>query len=599
MQPILRDTLTAYKNLEDGRGSMQGVGRINSAPHWVQILALFTGSNFRMAAGAFNAFIVQQDRECNGWNGDIWTLQLRRFFEQHVSNGNNVGTVVVSSRLDDGSRFIVCMNNSIRGYAIPAYVISNNANFIKLFKDDAEGVHARIIPLEDDMVDCTAFILSPDMIRAWGVIGGVPLFFQSMAQSRRAPQRGQIMDAQSIVVNTVEQLRGANPGELVLCLLKVPNRIRNGAAPAQAAAAPVQAAAPVIDPRVGVREEIANANAIMQSRGTGPTPGRAFAQTGASGSTHQGLLSEALRLFRNNAAFRVLSNNSISCITLLGTCQNSPLRNTRVPGNPMTHLLYKFLLVSNRDKFDHPMRYRTGAYNYVEVQNITDFRQEIYRQVRVYNKMYRMTGDPNVPNIVYATSKMNGQSKQILYNHFAEKLTPDGQRQLQEFTTSPYDVSVCIMEYMEGYMTLHQYIQQNRQYDVELLQNYVNFELMMLTACGVIHTDAHHNNVMINPNMPNYYGQGLNFKIIIIDFGYAIDIPSERERNPEVFLRNAIQHYTRERGGRIDIRDMVQIYRTFIQGRRIGVNNNLEPYTRLKPYLDTLGRRKSKKRLSK
>ena len=79
------------------------------------------------------------------------------------------------------------------------------------------------------------------------------------------------------------------------------------------------------------------------------------------------------------------------------------------------------------------------------------------------------------------------------------------------------------MEMMEGCLTLYD-TRNNSRY--ENFRNMHKYELTRMANHGYLHTDAHENNVLINPNYPyftqdrshNYYGRA-----IIIDFGRVVN----------------------------------------------------------------------------
>lgn len=354
-----------------------------------------------------------------------------------------------------------------------------------------------------------------------------------------------------------------------------------------------------------IQAEMVMARDILDNYNDGrPSPGDPFQAEGSCGAQHEGLINDALYRFEENAKFSVISNSSISCITLLAQYNNedSPLVNTRLPRNPIRHLLYKFFLVTDGQKIMHaPMLLRQGRKN-IQVQNRAEFRAEIQTQVNAYNKMYGLVGDPNVPNIIYALSKIPFRLKEEMFNYYAEKLLQGELDQLLEFFKAPYHIALCVMEYMDGYITLEDYILSGDEYEQSVIP-YVNFELMMLISCGIIHLDAHPQNIMININKPNYYGQGINFKIIILDFGIVKHVPYEVSMVPLHIFTNAIVHfknYINPLYGideEIYIDTMVQIFNNFINsGLQSGIYANLEPYKRLKPYLDILGRKKKSKK---
>ena len=370
-----------------------------------------------------------------------------------------------------------------------------------------------------------------------------------------------------------------------------------------------------------VDDEQKKARELIRDRKTPPTPGHRFSGYGACGCTHQGLLTEEMLDFARNGQMRVLTNDSISCITLLCTNARSTLVNTRLPKRPITKLLYKFFLVREDDPRQVVYIQPRIRKREIEVQHITTYRNEIYRQVELYNKMFYLARDPNVANIVYSESKITGGAKQDVLATFSGTLPRQEERALlsdffnaSEADGTQYKVSLCVMEFMDGYMTLKDFLKPTKESgrappppEVERrVRRYVNLELLLLTCCGFKHRDAHDKNVMINPNMPDYYGPGINFKIIILDFGRGEDIAAENMQqlidNPQNVLARAMENFE-PRGPRPELADMVRIFNTFkealiVRHQLNAEEEHLDSYNRLKPYLDALGK-KSKKRRSK
>jgi serine/threonine protein kinase len=375
---------------------------------------------------------------------------------------------------------------------------------------------------------------------------------------------------------------------------------------------------------VGVRDELLNSIAIREARGIQPTRiALELGNVGASGAQHEGLLTNAMDLFSQNATFRVLTNSSISCITLLGTWEDSNLINTRLPRRYIKNLLFKFFLVREGDRRPRVYHEVKGRGKQVEVQHQEEFREEISRQVNAYNRMYTMTTDPCVPNIILAESNLAdnkfGNYKTSMLNLYKSKLYEQAEKtQFNNFFDNDYKVSLCVMEYMDGYMTISDYLANRNPYiSQNVFRKYIQLELLFLICCGIVHVDYHDSNIMINPNMPNYYGKDVNFKIIILDFGRASDIPpvdlNGIVRNTREYLNYAISKFIiveRLRYVKPEIEEMLDICNKFIEfvGKRHQLfradATDLESYKRLKPYLDLLGRktkkrgRKTKKRSS-
>jgi hypothetical protein len=86
-------------------------------------------------------------------------------------------------------------------------------------------------------------------------------------------------------------------------------------------------------------------------------------------------------------------------------------------------------------------------------------------------------------------------------------------------------VLIC-MELLEGYKPFTYYRPKTIKevgFDGQTLLNDLSeaiaYELIRLMLCGYTHSDLHDGNVMFHPDVPDYYGEGRNGRLQIIDFG--------------------------------------------------------------------------------
>jgi len=97
----------------------------------------------------------------------------------------------------------------------------------------------------------------------------------------------------------------------------------------------------------------------------------------------------ACNYFLSNSTFSVLTNSSISCITLVATLNNgiiSPFKSMR--SNDIEYLVNRLLLkifITNTQSGWYTIDGR-GSYNGIEITDYALFRDEIKKQIDIYKK---------------------------------------------------------------------------------------------------------------------------------------------------------------------------------------------------------------------
>lgn len=291
--------------------------------------------------------------------------------------------------------------------------------------------------------------------------------------------------------------------------------------------------------------------------------------------------SEAFEVFLNNlTSVKILTNSSISGITLLLTCDdtsfsnNFPYRHTRrgIFRKNMTTILMKicYCLPVNRENTNNivvqipSIKDSSLNDNRFEIMYKSDIEREVNIQYDIYKKSVSSKEhfmDSPVPSIVGYNSDVSAgfiidflnriKRKNIFVerNIRDERLTdyqkltnfvnvnlkqtdPEIKRIMNTVSRSDNDnhYGIILMEMMEGYDTYYNSRKQMR--DLSIVKKYALhtlYELVFLAKMGYIHTDLHEGNILINPNAEYFTLNKSVFsgvitnknlgRAIIIDFG--------------------------------------------------------------------------------
>lgn len=257
----------------------------------------------------------------------------------------------------------------------------------------------------------------------------------------------------------------------------------------------------------------------------------------------------ACNYFLSNSTFGVLTNNSISCITLVATLNNgilSPFKSMR--SNNVEYLVNRLLLkifITNTQSGWHTILGR--AYNGIEITDYALFKDEIQKQIDIYKKSILSDDsllDAICPAIVNSITIMNIQ--RLKFYTKLSGLKEDEKSQLNSilaaFGVNNNSISIILMEYMDGFDTAYNVLQKlsNNKFRYDYFVQIIQYEFQRLNRLGYRHGDAHLANVMINPNYQYFTRSGNPLylgRAIIIDFGRTRPLSnaeSNRVRNNDV-----------------------------------------------------------------
>jgi hypothetical protein len=237
--------------------------------------------------------------------------------------------------------------------------------------------------------------------------------------------------------------------------------------------------------------------------------------------------------FLSNSTFSVLTNNSISCITIVATLNNgilSPFKSMR--SNDIECIVNRLLLkifITNTQSGWYNIVGR-GTYNGIEITNYALFRDEIQKQIDIYKKSILSDDsllDAICPAIVNSITIMTAQH--LKFYTKLSGLTQDEKSQLNSilgaFGVNNNSISIILMEYMDGFDTAYNVLQKlvvNNKFRYDYFAQIIQYEFQRLNRLGYRHGDAHLGNIMINPNYKYFTRSGNPLylgRAIIIDFG--------------------------------------------------------------------------------
>ena len=259
---------------------------------------------------------------------------------------------------------------------------------------------------------------------------------------------------------------------------------------------------------------------------------------------------EALAFFLRNSTFSVLTNNSISCITLVVSLVpgvSSPyqvLRRNNFDAR-VDKILLKIFITANqpgwfpiegrgpfRDAPKDPEEEEEPVeYFGIEITSKDMFLNEINIQRDVYRKSFLSEAsflEPMCPHIFnYHHCSQNGATVQTFAS--LNGLNPNEQADLNKIlqggSIDDNQISFIAMEFMDGYEIasdiLRNYVENEQQDKLSFFSDMIQYEFQRLNMYKYKHGDAHFGNVMIHPDYDYLYG-GQKGRIIIIDFGRTI-----------------------------------------------------------------------------
>jgi len=245
---------------------------------------------------------------------------------------------------------------------------------------------------------------------------------------------------------------------------------------------------------------------------------------------------ELMRSFLRQSTYSVLTNKSISCITLVATLHPdvpSPFLSIRSSsfGRPLRKLLVKvFLTRKDADVPDQRVFLMNRERNELRPVTQAEFNQEARIQHDIYQKTYGSSFEAVCPLVLFAATIKDRAEYLSLFQRMEKQ---SDKNQIDDFLTFPdrtpyltqnYHVSVLCMEWLEGYMTLADMLRDRRFTDRHkcMVKAYVMYELSRLHQVGYFQTDPHNENVMVHPDMSFYiHSPDPDFRghVLLIDFG--------------------------------------------------------------------------------
>ena len=246
----------------------------------------------------------------------------------------------------------------------------------------------------------------------------------------------------------------------------------------------------------------------------------------ASGYTDR---NHALSFFLGNSTFSVLTNNSISCITLVVTLNplvNSPytvLRHQNFRKCVDKILLKIFITAEDHGWITIPGRPVHGG---IEITSKAEFNNEIRIQRDIYRKSFLSEAsllEPMCPHIInFHHCNKNGGTVEAFKN--LNGLTAIEQQNLTIILNQQYNqfynrqISFIAMEFMDGFKIARETLSTAQPHDKHFFWDMIQYEFQRLNMYKYKHGDAHFGNVMIHPTY-NYLQNGQTGRALIIDFG--------------------------------------------------------------------------------
>jgi hypothetical protein len=285
----------------------------------------------------------------------------------------------------------------------------------------------------------------------------------------------------------------------------------------------------------------------------------------------------AIYYFLNNSTFSVLTNDSVSCITIKSTLNNnikSPfksMRSNNIQLEIRCIFLKIFLTVNNNQTNLTWFPIQGRNYDGIEITSIQTFENEIKTQMDIYKASFISESsilDGICPAIIYLKENYDKDNPDIKIFINLPGMSKENQFNLNKIINGIFKhhldgvrLSIIFMEFMDNFKTAGNYFtydnnthQVNIRNDRDIfLLKIIQYEFQRLNRLGYLHNDAHLGNVMINeeynyflinPNDNKYKGRA-----IIIDFGRTVKLSVEdrkRAQNGDISIFNQ-ERYIKEK----------------------------------------------------
>jgi serine/threonine protein kinase len=268
-------------------------------------------------------------------------------------------------------------------------------------------------------------------------------------------------------------------------------------------------------------------------------------------------IDEAVTFFLENSMFRIFTNSSISCITLIAKL-NSGIDTPFISidslnfAKDVTSLLLKIMPSTQTilnpgamsDKASIPGRLPTydgiEINSYATIDRETQTQKDIFRKSIIKSTSFLDGLCPALVHVINPLPNKNEWKKKFL--DIKKIIMRPGKDKMSEMVlinqifnavnivgNSPTNISIILMEFMEGYKVLNEL---TTHPNYARFQQFALYELHQLHLLGYIHGDLHTGNIMVHPDIqhfsitaePKYLGI-----IKIIDFGRTAPLfPAEK-----------------------------------------------------------------------
>jgi len=279
----------------------------------------------------------------------------------------------------------------------------------------------------------------------------------------------------------------------------------------------------------------------------------------------------ALYFFLENSTCNILTYKSrggiIFKLTLNEYITSPYIVNRSVSINtPLNEILIKIVFIDDTkpDKeknifqlFNFQLFNKEG-FQITELNNTTssEFLSEIKIQSDIYGKSFDYYFEPICPGILFSSIyDIHNNNLSYLLNLLKEKKNDDTTEYILLYILSYIEnikdikeniyrynikIGIIIMEYMSGYITLHDYINnpntsENKKQNAKYMAMY---EIARLFNLGYIHGDLNMGNLVINPTYT--YFDKIPGRVILIDFGSAFEHNIPKLESYENLYSNAV-----------------------------------------------------------
>ena len=261
---------------------------------------------------------------------------------------------------------------------------------------------------------------------------------------------------------------------------------------------------------------------------------------------------QALLYFIRNSKFKILTNSSLTCITLVASLNpgfETPFYSARSNNFkvPVKKILLKLSITNKAGEAPAMLPIPGREYNGIRLMTVNEIIEEVNLQKRIYRKSFvepyfNSPFDAICPAIIETAMHIDKLGGLRLANFFINNLEARNGKTLENdkaelvsilnYMDNRFpnnNISMIAMEFMDGFSTFYEAFQNGQIIPSHF--HMVNYVFKQLHDLGYMHNDAHINNMMINPNIPYFTSTGrldVMGRVIIIDFGRTTLVTNEQ-----------------------------------------------------------------------